>query len=84
MLIKKLPEDVGTYIAKTFSIQGVAPMTPAAYKDIVVTCIKEAMCASGGPSTSALRDGQVRPDAGVLERDIRETRGETNLREKMR
>jgi hypothetical protein len=23
-------------------------MTPAAYKDIVVACMKEAMCASGG------------------------------------
>ncbi len=33
-------------------------MTPAAYKDIVVACMKEAMCASGGASTSALRHGE--------------------------
>ena len=35
-------------------------MTPAAYKEIVVECMKEAMCASGGPSTSvsALRHNE--------------------------
>ena len=33
-------------------------MTPAAYKDIVVECMKEAMCASGGASTPALRHNE--------------------------
>jgi len=48
VLIKNLPADVGTFIAETFSVQGVAPMTPAGYRDIVQSAVAAALKASGG------------------------------------
>lgn len=59
LLIKNLPKDVGTFIAETFSVQGVAPMTPAGYREIVQSAVAAALKATGGQVGMNPRVGAV-------------------------